>query len=735
MKADMEDARRVLKETFGYEQFRPLQEQIIDTVLHRKRDALVVMPTGGGKSICYQIPALLSQNLTIVVSPLISLMKDQVGQLREYGVSASYLNSTLSSREYRDTLDSIRNGNLKLLYAAPETLSKDSILSVLEKVKPELLAIDEAHCISEWGHDFRPEYRQLKHIKKRLGHVNCMALTATATPHVRKDIREALELREPEEYIASFDRPNLYLDIQDKIHPIEQTLEFLENRKQESGIIYCFSRRQVEGLTEILQSRGHSACPYHAGLSENERTASQEAFIRDEVRIIVATIAFGMGIDKLNVRFVVHFDLPKNIEAYYQQIGRAGRDGLDAHCLMLFGYSDIQKIKYLIAQKPDEKEQRIAQNHLNDLVDFAGSQTCLRVPLLNYFGETYQHEYCNKCHNCQRSKEEKEDLTVPAQKFLSCVVRTGQRFGAEHIISVLRGSNNKRVVQLKHDTLSTHGIGKELSAMEWKQVSAQLIQQGYVQRESTYGSLMLNKRAEGILKNLKTFWGRLRGEQIKKSKESHEKYDYDKELFDLLKELRKEKANERGIPPYMVFADRTLIEMATWYPVSRETMLKVHGMGQAKMSNYGQEFLTTIMEYCDKNDISGDARKPGQSNRKSSLNGKGEKKYRMVGGQFNEGYSLGELVEMHNVQPGTIIKHLTDYALEGNKLRDDTEQLLSYSNLEEETIEGIHSVFKKEGIDRLRPVYDAMEQKISYGELHLIRLHYLMRNQTDPLSY
>ncbi len=395
----------ILKETFGYDTFRPHQREVIENVL-AGRDTLAVMPTGGGKSLCYQIPALLFDGLTVVVSPLISLMKDQVEQLRAFGVPALFINSSLSSQDYQHNMEQVKRGEVKLLYVAPETLLTPRILSLLSGLKVDLLTIDEAHCISEWGHDFRPEYRQIVEVRKRFPNTVCLALTATATTRVRQDIRATLEFTTTNEFVASFNRENLYLEVLRKRDPISQTIRILERHKDQSGIIYCFSRRQVDELAMVLASKGYSVLPYHAGLEDLERKQNQEAFIRDDAQIIVATIAFGMGINKPNVRFIIHFDLPKSIESYYQEIGRAGRDGLPAHCTLLFNYSDVAKINYFIDQKEGD-EKRIATGHLDAIVRYAEDElTCRRKPLLNYFGESYSAQTCSNCDNCTSAPSE-----------------------------------------------------------------------------------------------------------------------------------------------------------------------------------------------------------------------------------------------------------------------------------------------------------------------------------------
>ncbi|MGC9315219.1 MAG: RecQ family ATP-dependent DNA helicase, partial [bacterium] len=470
---------------------------------------MVIMPTGGGKSLCYQIPALIFDGLTVVVSPLISLMKDQVEQLKELGVEAVFLNSSLSSQEYSSNVALVRGGKAKLLYVAPETLMMTRTLNFLDGLKIDCLAIDEAHCISEWGHDFRPEYRQLTEVKSRFSEAVCIALTATATERVREDIKNSLSFRNSEDYVASFNRKNLYLQVIPKRNPTEQTIRFLREYPNQSGIIYCFSRRQVDELTEDLAEEGFSVKPYHAGLEDDVRKENQELFIRDDVQIIVATIAFGMGINKPNVRFVVHYDLPKNIESYYQQIGRAGRDGLKAHCLLLFSYGDAGKIRFFINEKTG-LEKQVAQMHLDKIIEYCEEEECRRKPILNYFGEEYSCGNCKTCDNCVEGTAEKTDITVAAQKFLSCVFRTDEIFGEVHIIDVLRGSKSQKVLEKGHDKVSTYGIGMEYSKTQWSYFARQFLKYGLIEKDPRFGSLKLTPKAWGVLKNNEPVMGYLK---------------------------------------------------------------------------------------------------------------------------------------------------------------------------------------------------------------------------------
>jgi ATP-dependent DNA helicase RecQ len=591
--------KTILKNVFGYDSFWPLQEEVIGHILERK-DALIIMPTGGGKSLCYQIPALIFEGLTIVVSPLISLMKDQVDQLRECGVQAIFLNSSLDMDEYRRHVALLKSNTVKLLYVAPETLSLPNTLALLTSLNVACIAVDEAHCISEWGHDFRPEYRLLAEVRAAFPAAVCTALTATATPRVREDIRKSLKIAPQHEFIGSFDRPNLFLEVVPKTAPLEQILDFLNRYRNESGIIYCATRQQTDDLYAFLDRKGYSVRPYHAGLPDTERTINQNLFSRDDIRIIVATIAFGMGINKSNVRFVVHYDLPKSIDNYYQEIGRAGRDGLPAHCLLLFGYGDIRKVKYFIDQKTGQ-EQRVANILLSTLVGFAETDLCRRIPLLKYFGETRGETDCGMCDNCRTEKKNLVDITIPAQMFLSCLKRTNESFGAGHIIDVLRGSISQKVLKFGHEKLSTYGIGTTHTAKQWLHLSRQFIQKGLLIHEYEHGTLQLTSKAWEVLRGKEIVMGRL--EEARKeagglSKRGKDELDsHDAALFEILRQKRKEIADQANLPPFTIFHDRTLKEMAVYFPQNIDSLARIYGIGAAKLEKYGDIFIEIIRQY------------------------------------------------------------------------------------------------------------------------------------------
>jgi ATP-dependent DNA helicase RecQ len=712
----------ILKETFGYDTFRPLQREVIENVLAR-RDTLAVMPTGGGKSLCYQIPSMMFDGLTVVVSPLISLMKDQVEQLRAYGVPALFLNSSLAPQEYQENMDFVKRGEVKLLYVAPETLLTPRILSLLAGLKVDCLTIDEAHCISEWGHDFRPEYRQLVEVRKRFPTAVCLALTATATSRVRQDICSTLKFSTSNEFVASFNRENLYIEVAPKRDPVQQTIDMLKRYKDQSGIVYCFSRKQVGELASYLISRGYSARPYHAGLDDAERKRNQEAFIRDDAQIIVATIAFGMGINKPNVRFVIHFDLPKSIEGYYQEIGRAGRDGLPAHCLLLYSYADVAKLNYFIDQKEGE-ERRVAIQHLNAIVGYAEDETnCRRKPLLNYFGETYSADNCPNCDNCNSSPTPLTDVTIPAQKFLSCVKRADEKFGAGHITDILLGSKNEKMLRWSHDKLSTYGIGGELTKKQWMLLARQLVSTGYLKQEGEYHTLSLTPKALEALRKRAPIMGVLQeAERVKKAGKKKEELEYNRALFAILRQKRKEMADEAGVPPYVIFSDRTLTEMAAYYPQSTASLLNISGVGQVKLRQYGDAFLEVTKAYSEKHGLK---EKQKQATREKS---DANRRYVIVAEAYNAGETVEDLMMKYGVTMGTILDHLSRYLAAGNALRKDSD-LQSLTSTTPGLQQAAFAAFNELSPTYLKPVYDKMNGALTYDELKLLRILYLISNQ------
>jgi len=719
----MPEVKKLLKSVFGYNAFRPLQEEIIRLILER-RDSLVIMPTGGGKSLCYQLPALMFKGLTVVVSPLISLMKDQVEQMRELGVRAALLNSSLARNEYRWNLDMVRRNEARLLYLAPETLMKSYILQLLSAITVENITIDEAHCISEWGHDFRPEYRKLADLKKQFHSATCTALTATATPSVRQDIKTCLGLVNCREFVASFNRKNLFLRVIPKDNPFVQTVKFLENFPDASGIIYCFSRQQVDRLTMDLARRGYSVRPYHAGLSSGERSENQDRFICDDVKIMVATIAFGMGINKPDIRFVIHYDLPKNIESYYQEIGRAGRDGLPAHCLLLFSYGDIRKIKYFINQKTENLEKRVAHIHLSAILRYCETTFCRRVPLITYFGESFSEDNCGMCDNCTTPEKELADISISAQKFLSCVKRTGECFGMTHIIDVLRGSKSEKVMNKGHQHLPTYSMGTEYSRKQWSHLCRQFIQQDLLVQDMNYGGLSLTPKAWAVLRGKENVHGLVEADRptVKRAKKTD--IQYDEILFEKLRRLRKKLADDAGLPPYIIFSDRTLIEMAADYPLTKDNLADIHGVGRMKLEKYGSIFLPVIRQYCEDQDINpAPIRRSVQHSTETAEEKKTVPRYRVIGEAYNAGTSISSIMNQYNIKLATVLKHLYQNVCEGFHLRP--KGLTEMSRLPGNQQTGVLRAFAQLGTERLRPVYDALEKSIPWEELHLLRLVYL----------
>jgi ATP-dependent DNA helicase RecQ len=597
---------QLLKRTFGYDQFRPLQREIIDSTL-ANRDVFALLPTGGGKSLCFQLPALARPGLTLVVSPLIALMKDQVDALQATGVAATFLNSTLDSDEARARMHGLHRGEFKLLYVAPERLMLEGWAENLLNWNIACLAIDEAHCVSEWGHDFRPEYRQLAKLRKILPEVPLMALTATATERVRHDIVTHLKLRDPEIFVASFNRPNLTYRVVPKDQPLKQIIDFVRKREHESGIIYCASRASAERVAESLASRGFSAKPYHAGLTGEERARNQEQFLRDDTRIICATIAFGMGINKPNVRWIIHHDLPKNIEGYYQETGRAGRDGLPGDCLLLFSAGDIAKQTHFLDEITDAQEQQVARTQLRQMVHYAESSGCRRTELLEYFAEKFPLDNCGACDNCLEPRET-YDGTIVAQKFLSCIYRILQhsRFsvGMNHVIEVLTGADTDKVRRWGHDRLSTYAIGGELSRPQWSAVGRELMRLGYVAvAEGEFATLEITREGLAVLVN-RTPVTLTKPMELPKAKRVQRRVGdeaYDELLFERLRTVRKTLADERRVPAYIVFGDATLRAMARQYPTDLDAMENIPGMGEKKRAEFGDIFAGEIASYLTTN--------------------------------------------------------------------------------------------------------------------------------------
>jgi len=732
---------QILKDVFGYTSFRPHQRTIIEKLLY-KQDALGVMPTGSGKSLCFQLPGLLFPGLTVVVSPLISLMEDQVLELKELGIPADYLNSTLTNDQYLAAAQRIKNGETKLVYAAPETLLRLETIILLESCLVDCLVIDEAHCISEWGHDFRPEFRQLAGLRDRLPEAATLAITATATKRVREDIKRSLDIPDANEYISSFNRENLALSVVDKVNALEQTREFLDAHPDQAGIIYCATRDHVDMLAHQLKELGYPVLPYHAGMNAGDRRNHQRRFRFEDGIIIVATIAFGMGINKSNVRFILHYDLPKNLENYYQQIGRAGRDGVPADCLTLFSSGDVRTNQYFISLE-DPKLQPWSKKRLDALLAYLGTETCRRKPLLAYFGESFPADNCDACDNCALqvpkthlvdpdgvgdaagAAAEKSDLTIQAYQFLSCVRETGEIFGVDHLIKVLRGSKAKKVFQFNHDKIASYGVGHEFTREGWQHLANQFVRQGLVKRTRPYNGLILNEKGKAVLQG-EPVWGELPGVYARPVVSKGDQ-DYDRELFDLIRNLRLELAKERGLPPYVIFHDRALIEMATFFPRTSEAFNQIYGVGKRKVEQYGPHFLPMIQAYCDEKGFNPDQSRSVATYHRSSLMGQNRTDH--VWGQFQAGKSIGFIANELALTEKTIISHLQKAFLSDRPLR--LEGLMDSSTLSEAERKRVLDAFDEFGTDRLKPVFEYCSQDISYDHIHLWRLIYQVKNKDN----
>ena len=705
---------QALKHFFGYDSFRPGQREIVEAAL-QKRDMMIVMPTGGGKSLCFQLPALLKPGLTVVVSPLIALMQDQVEALQDNGIGATFLNSTLSSQETRSRETAIFEGKIKLLYVAPERLLGERFLPFLDIVANKLgisaFAIDEAHCVSEWGHDFRPEYRQMQRVRDRYPDIPIMGLTATATERVRQDIIQQLTLRNPYIHVASFNRPNLYYEVRPKTkHSFAEVLQIIQ-KKGGSGIIYCLSRKKVDEVAYKLQQSGIQALPYHAGMNDVDRATNQTRFIRDDVQVMVATIAFGMGINKPDVRFVIHYDLPKNLEGYYQESGRAGRDNEPAHCSLFFGYGDVKTIDYIIEQKPDPQEQRIARQQLRRVINYAESTDCRRTIQLSYFGDSFPGN-CGTCDNCCNQKPV-EDWTIEAMKFLSCVARCQEKFGMNHIIDVLRGSKSQKVLQYQHHQLSTYGIGKDRSADEWKKLSRSLLNQGFLDEKTDgFPILKLNEKSWEIMKRQRTVQI-----AIEPQREVQEKVRYlageVESLFAILRTLRKQIADEQFVPPYVVFADKSLRDMAEKRPQNLIEFEEVYGVGSNKRDKYGKVFLEAIRTFCQEQDLPTGAASSDVANL-PNLSNVASYSQMQTWELYRQGLTVQGIANARGMSPNTISGHLVElmdmgWEVDINVLVDSERQ------------QAIVNAIEVIGDERLKAIYEFLQEVYTFEEIKLVR--------------
>ena len=647
--------QEALRKYFGYNQFRPLQEDVIQHIMGGG-DALVLMPTGGGKSVCYQIPALLRPGLAIVVSPLISLMKDQVEALRANGISAAFLNSSQDAATQRQVMDDAMAGHLALLYVSPERVLSQDLSNLMTATPISLIAIDEAHCISSWGHDFRPEYTKLKTLKERFRNVPLMALTATADPTTQEDILEQLALVEPRKFVASFDRPNLNLTVLPGTKRIEVITRFIQDRPKQGGIVYCLARKTTESIAEKLRNEGFNAAHYHAGMPEAERSRVQEQFIQDKIPIICATIAFGMGIDKSNVRWVIHYNLPKNLEGYYQEIGRAGRDGEPSDTLLFYSYRDVQQLMSFIE---DGGNVEVERAKLEAMKEYADARICRRKILLNYFGE-HMGEDCGNCDVC-RNPPKYLDGTIMAQKALSAVVRTGQRAGLQMLTDVLRGSRKKDVLEAGFDQIKTFGAGNDMSEFAWQQYLLQFIQQGlmrpnyrdhHVLEVTPAGEAVLRGEAKVQVVSVEVLMNRRKQEAAEVQVRSKTQGElFEEGLLDRLKTTRYLQAQEEGRAPYMIFSDASLQDMVRRLPLADRQFKAVSGVGEHKLAQYGKVFLDEILAYLRERDAAGSA--PRNMSKEVSW------------AWFQSGLSPEEIARQRGVKPPTIHSHLVDLYLKG----------------------------------------------------------------------
>lgn len=713
--------KETLKEVFGYSQFRGEQEKIIDNVLNGK-NTFVIMPTGAGKSMCYQLPAIMMNGTAIVISPLIALMKNQVDQLQALGINAHFLNSTLSKAESTRVKKETLEGRAKLLYVAPESLTKDENIKFLSESTISFVAIDEAHCISEWGHDFRPEYRKIKTIIEQLGNLPIIALTATATPKVRMDIQKNLRMELADIYISSFHRKNLYYEVRPKVNTKKQLVKFVKTHKGQSGIIYCLSRKKVEEIAEFLKVNDVNALPYHAGMDSSVRMRNQDAFLNEDVDVIVATIAFGMGIDKPDVRFVVHYDAPKSIEGYYQETGRAGRDGLDSFCLMFFSTKDLDKLEKFNKDK-SVTERENAKILLNEMAYYARSSVCRHRQLLHYFGE-YLEEDFEKCDNTRRKREEFDGreklLTV-----LRVIKQTGEKFAMEHLIRIIRGEDDQYVKSYGHDKFEQFGVGKDDSIGYWESIIRQGMIFHFIEKDIDQVTILkLTDKADAFLKKPVSVimskdndYSNYEMDQEDEGNEMPVNQAFDSVLLDMLKKLRKDVAKKKNLPPYVIFQESSLEEMATIYPTTMDELVQVNGVGMGKAQKFGKAFIEFIQKYIDENDIT-----PVTDVLVKSTANKSKTKIFIIQ-QIDRQIDLEEISESKNMSYAGVIDEIEHICYSGTKLNLDyyIDQIM-----DDERQDEVMDYFMEAESDSISEALDELgDDEFSEDELRLMRIKFL----------
>ena len=715
---DTPNPHEILKSRFGHDRFLPLQEDVVANVL-AGRDSLVLMPTGSGKSLCYQLRAVARKGVTLVVSPLIALMKDQVDALKERGIAADFINSTMTQAEARRVQMEAYHGKLDILYAAPERIALPRFRDFLHAIDLGLIAIDEAHCISEWGHDFRPDYRNLQALRADFPGVPVIALTATATERVRQDIVDQIRIPEAAQFVASFNRPNLTYRVLPKRRSFDVLTGLIRKHPEGSAIIYCFSRQGTEDLASRLSGQSLAALPYHAGLEDDVRRETQERFLRGDAPIIVATIAFGMGVDKPDVRLVVHYDLPKSVEGYYQETGRAGRDGRPSECVLFYSYRDKINQEYFIGQIEDDAQRENAEEKLARMVEYGDAASCRRAFLLGYFGEEWPDDDCGACDVCLAASEEPDPSTTYegaeiAQKVLSAIIRTGERFGANHVVRVLRGSRAQQVLRMGHDSLSVHGVARDFSDDDLKDVIDQLVDKGLAARrtDGDYPTLYVTDQGRAFLKGSDTLT------LVRTSPApASDAGALDPDLFEKLRALRKKIADDMNVPAFVVFGDAPLRQMATHMPLDRDSLLRIKGVGQTKLDQYGDDFIAAIRQHTPAREVNPSRGVPAApSPRKSATHTHTLELVR-------EGSNISEIAAARGISQRTVLTHLERLTDEGESF--DITHILPPQH----RYVRMASALRNTGDGRLKPVADRLGGGYSYEELRLVRLH--MRQSAD----